>query len=165
MTKIYALAFAAAVTAAVLAVPVYSQDIVVTSSADVARFVKDVSSNLDRELARETRLQTNRNGYAIVRFRADKDGRPQNVTLYRSSGEGDVNRAAQRVVGRLKSLHPLPSGIRDDQLMQANIIIARTPGQYRRLVKDVRRHDKARLASPAGEHHVLAFSSGINTGS
>lgn len=85
-------------------------------------------------------------GLASVRFQCSEDGRPAAVTLSRKSGSRDLDREALRVVSHLKTLHPLPPGIRHDQLYVANILFATSMESYHRQL--------AALQKEAAEHNA-----------
>lgn len=166
MNRIAKLTLASALAVSALAVPVQSQEIVVTSERSVDKFVEEVSSDLTRKLGRAyISPRTNPSGFAIVRFECGANGKPENITLYRGSRDREVNRIAQRAVGRLGSLHPLPGDLRDGQLLQANIVIANSEDGYARLAEQLRRSEEARMASAPGSRPVLAFTAGAVVGS
>lgn len=160
------LTIASALAAATLVAPVQSQDIVVTSERSLDRFVEDVSANLDSELERaHIPLRSDPNGYAIVRFECGADGKPRNVTLFRRARDADVNRMARQAVGRLSSLHPLPRDLRDGQVIQANVVIARSEDHYQRLAAELSRSEAKRIASSESERRVVALRAGALTAS
>lgn len=159
MNRIVFFAIASTLPAAAFVAPAHSQQIVVTSDRSVAAFIEEVSTNLDRELARTyVPARSSPSGYAIVRFERGEDGRPENVTLFRSARDREVNRIARRAVARLPSLHPLPGELREGQQLQANIVIANSEESYERLAGRLRRSEEQRIASAGKPNAVLAFS-------
>ena len=165
MNKLATLALSAAVTASLLATPLASQEIIV-SPVSAARFVADVQSDLDRQLQRSQpawdRAQT---GVTSVRFTAGEDGRADNIVTYRRSGSSSLDRAARRAVSRLTSLAPLPMGASEGQLIQANIVYAKSERHADRLTRQLAREEAQRIASSPEERAVLALTIGGTHGS
>lgn len=161
MYKILALALATAVSAALLAEPVLSQNIVVTPDTQNREFVETVSRDLDRQLSVAARLgdAPNGEGISIVRFTRDNDGDAANVKLYRASGKRGFDRIAMKAVSRLRSLDSAPPSVDRDQMYQANIIFAENRWGADRLRQQLAAEEAARLASGPSERMVLAFGS------
>lgn len=158
MNKLTIFAISAAVTATVMAVPLASQEIVVSPRSDTT-FVADVSQDLNAQLSRirfDPREEAN--GIAKVRFQVGEDGRAANIEMYQRSGHTQVDRAAQRAVRGLSSLSPLPFGSEDGQVIQANIIVASSQPQMDRLTRKLVREETARIASSPRERAVLALT-------
>jgi len=159
MNKLTIFAISAAVTATVLAVPLASQEIVVSPRSD-ATFVADVSQDLNEQL-RHVRFfdpRADATGIAKVRFQAGEDGRATNVELYQGSGRSQVDRVAEQAVRRLSSLSPMPFGSEEGQIIQANIIVASSQPQLDRLTRRLAREETARIASSPRERAVLALT-------
>lgn len=165
MYKILALALATAVSAALLAEPVLSQNIVVTPDTQHREFVETVSRDLDRQLSVAARLgdAPNGEGISIVRFTRDNDGDAANVKLYRASGKRGFDRIAMKAVSRLRSLDSAPPSVDRDQMYQANIIFAENRWGADRLRQQLAAEEAARLASGPSERMVLAFGSAGKT--
>jgi TonB family protein len=111
--------------------PTYSQWIGTTNAS--------LADSLDR--IRMVRFQS---GTAIVRFTCSDDGRAANVTIVQRANP-ELDRAARRTVMGMKSMHPLYSGFKADQVYEAAIIVAsdQTDMQRRLAALDdrVRRQD------------------------
>lgn len=153
------LAIFTAVAASMLAVPLLSQEIVVSRQSEQA-FVEQVSSDLDTQLRRmriDPRWEPA--GIVKVRFHANADGTPRGITTYESSGNRRLDRAARRAVSKLDSLAPLPASAGYDPAIQANIIVARTRSQMESLGEKLAESEATRLASgDAEERAVLALN-------
>jgi hypothetical protein len=146
------------VTASVIAVPLASQEIVVSPRSDAA-FVKEVSQALDAQLDRvRFSPRSSSTGIAKVRFVADEYGRPAKISLYERSGSSDLDRAAKRAVSGLTNLSPLEYGAHDDRVIQANIVVASSEAQMERLMRKLQRDEAARIASARSERAVLAMT-------
>lgn len=63
-------------------------------------------------------------GIVRVKFNCSESGRPDKVTILKSSGHASLDRAAIRAVSRLASLHPLPTGFKPDQKYEAILVFA-----------------------------------------
>ncbi len=161
MNKIFALALATAASAAVLAQPLLSQNIVVTPSVTHHEFVEKVSRDLDRQLSTVARLENapNGEGISIVRFTRASDGDVENVKLYRASGKRGFDRVAMRAVSRLRSLDSVPAGVGRDQVYQANIIFAENVRDAGDLNRQLAAEEAARIASSPAERRILALGS------
>lgn len=156
MNRLLSLGIATALAGVAFASPLASQDIKVIPTADgTQRFVADVSNDLDRQLDRiDLSNWRFHGGFAQVRFQVDPEGKAENVTLYRKSGDRQVDRAALRAVGRLDSIGELPVGYPDDQVIQANVILARSASQLESLKKQLSRAEAARIAGAASKPGV-----------
>ncbi|MGQ7830605.1 energy transducer TonB family protein [Altererythrobacter sp. Z27] len=167
MNTLLKLSLATALAGVAVASPLASQEIRVVPTADgTQRFISDVSHDLDQELGMiDLDNWRFRGGFAQVRFQVDPEGRAENVTLYRKSGDRQVDRTALRAVERLDSIGELPAGYPDDQVIQANIVLARSESQMASLNKRLRRVEEARIAEAAGKPGapVLALSIVVNS--
>lgn len=161
MNKLISFTLATAVSAALLAQPVLSQNIVVTPAISHEQFVETVSKDLDRKLKAATygRNAPRGEGITIVRFSRDASGDTADVSLYRASGNRRLDRAAMRAVGRLTSLDRVPSGVEADQIYQANIVFASDRIAARHLQDQLATEEAARIAAGADERKVFAFGS------
>ncbi len=160
MKKLLFAAFATSLTLMPGGLQAQDDDIVVTSARSVERFVQDVSHDLDRELNRRNRTNYQLSGTGIVQisFECGPDGKPTNVAYYRKDDNADVNRLARRAVSKIRSMHPLPRGITDDQTFLANIIMADDPVQFEQLSGELYRSEKTRIAASNGSRKVFAFN-------
>ncbi len=137
-----------------------AREIVVSPSRTETVFVRDVSRELDRQLQRDrSPLRQASKGYAIVRFRCSVDGLPEAISIYRSSGDRQVDRIALRAVERLRSLHPLPDGAASGQLIQANVAVAGTERALAMVQRRLARDEAQRLASAPVESNVIVLGS------
>ncbi len=163
MFKSIVLLLALAASAAVLAVPLAplasaAPGIVVTGRPmDV--FTRDVTRDLQTQIAR-THLpyRFDRSGMVSVRFHATPTGGTRDLTIYRSSGTNVLDRTAQRAVLRLSSLAPLPSGIRENNVFQANIVFANSEREGDRLQRRFQQLEAERLRTAGTQGRaVLTF--------
>ena len=159
MKRLAILSAASALAVTLLAVPGMSQEIVVSSTRSTDVMIEQVNADLDRQLNIASRRdrQLIGAGIAIVRFQCDENGKPDNVALFRRSGDRAVDRTAMRAVSKLSTLHPLPASLEKDQLFQANIVLAQDYVTLDRLSKKLEREEAARIASSPGERTVLAL--------
>ena len=166
MNKLLSLSLASLLAGAAFTSPLASQEIRVVPTADgTQHFISDVSHDLDRELGIiDLDNWRFRGGFAQVRFQVDPEGRAENVTLYRRSGDPQVDRIAMKAVERLDSIGELPVGYPDDQVIQANVILARSESQMASLNKQLKRVEANRIAQAAGKPGapVLALSIAMN---
>lgn len=153
---IFTISIAAAGT--ITATSTAAQEIVVSPRATEA-FVHAVSADLDEQLERiRFGPRWEPSGIAQVRFRAGEDGRAYAIATYRKSGDSRFDRAALRAVEGLSSLSPLPYDAAKGQLIQANIVMARSDTEFERLSKKLAREEAARIASSKAEKAVLALT-------
>ena len=160
MNKLLTLSLALACSAVMLAEPVSSQSIIVSPTISHDQFVEKVSQNLDRQLRRVLSWNgTYGQGIAIVRFSRDSEGAPENVTLYRKSGNSTLDRKAARAVRGLDSLGIVPAGVQDDQVFQANIVFASNERDRAILIQRLDTMERDRIAAARDDEHVFAFGS------
>ncbi len=160
MNKLVTLAISIAVTASILATPLASQEIIVSPRSH-AVFVSNVQDDLNNQLNRLQFFSPWANsGATSVRFTAGADGRPDNIVTYRKSGSTRIDRAGRRAVARLTTLAPLPLGVAEGQVIQANIIFANSDTHAERLQRKVARDEARRIASSPRERAVLALNAG-----
>lgn len=159
MLNLKILAVSTAVAATMLAVPLFSQEIVVSPQGERA-FVEQVSTDLNTQLRRiRSDLRGQPSGIVKVRFRANADGTPRNIVTYEGSGNRRLDRHARRAVSKLDSLAPLPVSAGYDPVIQANIIVAKTRQQVDSLAQELADSEAKRLASgDAKERAVLALN-------
>lgn len=161
MYKLISLTLATAASAAFLAQPLLSQNIIVTPQISHQEFVEKVSQDLNRQLRAAAQMDTvpDGEGISIVRFTRDSEGDAANVKIYRASGKGGFDRIAKRAVNRLRSLDSLPAGAGSDQVYQANVIFAETWWDAEDLEQQLAAEEATRLASSPTERQVFAFGS------
>jgi hypothetical protein len=114
MNRLLSLGSATALAGVAFVSPLASQDIKGIRTADgTQRIGADVSNDLDRQLDRiDLSNWRFHGGFAQVRFQVDPERKAENVTLYRRSGDRQVDRAALMAVGRLDSIGELAVAIR-----------------------------------------------------
>ncbi|QIG54020.1 energy transducer TonB [Altererythrobacter sp. BO-6] len=167
MNRTFVSGVALALAGALFPAPLVSQDITVKPGASSTEsFVAEVSQELDQELGRiALPAHYFRGGLAQVRFQVDEQGQAENVTLYHRSGDRIVDRAALTAVARLDSIGALPAGYPDDQVIQANIIVAQSEGQLGKLKRQLAQREAARIAEAAHSQSapVLALTIAANS--
>lgn len=135
-------------------------DTVVIGERSLDKFVRDVSKDLDRGLNRSS-LTAAGTGIVQVLFECGPDGKPTNISYYRKDNDQDVNRLAVRAVSKIRTMHPLPRGLSEDQQYMANIIIARDRFEYEGFSKELKRSEQLRIAAAKGSNKVFAFNQRI----
>jgi TonB family protein len=83
-----------------------------------------VEQTIDRHLAYPFFFRSGdfRQGQVQVTFLCSEDGRPASVSVEKSSGSYQLDRAAMRAITRVTSLHPLPEGITHEQKYRAVLL-------------------------------------------
>jgi len=66
-------------------------------------------------------------GTVSVKFNCSESGRPDKVSLLRTSGDALLDRAALNAVRRMASLHPLPTGFQPTQKFVALVVFTNDP--------------------------------------
>lgn len=160
MKKILFVAIAASLALTPTGMQAQTNDIVVSSNRSVNNFVESVSRDLDRSLNRFSRSTFNQTGTGVaqVLFECGPDGKPTNIKMYSRAGDVGVNRQARRAVANIRSLHPLPRGIDQDQLYLANIIIASDARQFDELSEELNERETNRIAAAKGDRKIFAFT-------
>ena len=146
---------ALAAIAAAIGVPTSSaanQDhtIVVGNAPTVAQWSNTIGSKLERNLSR---MPATPEGMVSVRFRCSEEGRPTAIKMWQTSDSARLDDVARRTVANLKSMHPLPQGIGEDQVYEATIIVAATQYDLDRQIKQL----QIALATRGPTANVLAF--------
>jgi len=159
MNKLYIFVTCLGAATMVAAAPPAAAPDIVVSPRSKASFAADVSKDLQHQLDRVHLA----NGYLAkgavsIRFEAGTDGKAVNIRTYRSSGNSMLDADSKRVISRLRSLSPLPPGVSQDQVIQANIIVAGNRSQMKRFEQELAMAEARRLASSPAEAHVLALS-------
>ncbi|WP_179042462.1 energy transducer TonB family protein [Sphingobium lactosutens] len=90
---------------------------------------------LSQKLQYPTFLGDVREGVVAVKFRCSDTGVPTDVALLKSSGSVQLDRAAMRGVSKIKTLHPLPSGLAPSQKYVATVLFARSEDSYVRQIR------------------------------
>lgn len=104
---------------------------IVVSPKPLQEWVVNTSTKLDRALSRIDVSRADA-GFSLVRFTADKTGKPLNVRSIRR-GPTDLDRVARIAVRNLR-LDPL-SGVPENQVYEAAIVLGDTPSQLADLRK------------------------------
>jgi TonB family protein len=131
------LALTAASVAAGIVAPAAAQMPQMTHQEQVTftQWSERVQSELDTNIhyPRAMAGRTPDHGIVRVKFNCSESGRPDKVTLAKSSGSPQLDRAALQAVGRISSLHPLPQDFADGQAYQAMIMFySGSDDDYRR---------------------------------
>ena len=110
---------------AVTATPA-TQEIVVSASprsVALADWSKRVQGDLERNMRPSNRLGAAFDeGLVTIGFRCNEAGRPEGVTVVRSSGNQALDRLALRAVRRITTLHPMVDGMRPQQKVAAQML-------------------------------------------
>ena len=128
------------------------------SSSDAVTF-KTWAVRVQKELDRNLRYPSDlmgeypRGGVVRVKFNCSDDGRPDKVTIARSSGNRLLDKAALQAVQRMASMHPLPASFARDQKFAALIQFDGIGGQdgdlYQKKMLEEAAKDNAWLDQPA----------------
>ena len=167
-----------AVFAACLAVPAGSRvqepgPITVKAPAKphLPHWIQTVGTQIERSLESRSLYRSSYSvpdGAVAIRFMCGADGKPANVTVYRRSGERELDRIAAKAVARIETLHPMPAQIGAGQMVQANIFFAEdrdTLKQLKRQQAGFDRDDARHLASqPSGAPQVVMLEINRRTG-
>jgi protein TonB len=114
-----------------------------------------IQKELDRNLRYPSDLMGDypRGGVVRVKFNCSDDGRPDKVTIARSSGNRLLDKAALHAVQRMASMHPLPASFAHDQKFAALIQFDGIGGPdgdlYQKKVLEEAARDNAWLDQPA----------------
>ncbi len=160
MKNILLVAIAASLALTPTGMQAQTDDIVVSSNRTVNNFVDAVSRDLDRSLNRFSRSSANQTGTGVAQilFECGPDGKPTNIKMYNGAGDIGVNRQARKAVANIRSLHPLPQGLTNDQLFLANIIIAKDSRQFDELSEELNERETNRIAAAKGDRKIFAFT-------
>ncbi|MBR0553817.1 energy transducer TonB family protein [Stakelama marina] len=147
-----------------LAVPGHAQNTqnpefdVTAPTLTIERWSKGITRKLNRNLDYPVRFHQAggfhqpSEGVVRVNFRCTETGAPTAITLAKSSGHRELDRAAMAAVQRIKTLHPLPAGIGAGQRYQALLLFALDQQSHdRQLAKLQQEADRrnAALGQPA----------------
>lgn len=157
MSKIAIAALAACLATTVSA----QQQMTVTANPSFNDWVQNASRTLDSAFDR-VNLSRSETGITYVRFNADPNGKPQNITTV-STGERKPNleRVARKVVGNIRTLPPMFVGAKPNQLVEAAIIVASDQDQLDTLLakaNDRARKQNARWAARGVPNPVVTLS-------
>ena len=159
MKKLLFVAFATSLAVCPTSIHAQQDGIVISAGRSVDDFGADVSRHLDRQLDRidNSSPWQQESGVAQVLFECGPDGKPINVRMYKKAGFW-TDLKARKVVSKIRSLHPLPQGVTQDQLFLANIIIANSPQEFQELSEKLNVLEKQRIASSKGDRKIFAFN-------
>lgn len=152
------LAISSIIMAGLVAGPIAAKqpgnDIEVSAPSSVAAWSESLAQDIDRNIDHQLEIFGMRGdvptGLASVRFTCSETGEPANIELIRRSGDQRMNSLAKSVVGDIKSLHPLPSGVGEGQVFVANVLVAADQKAYDR--------DMAKLRDEAQRQNRVAMN-------
>lgn len=160
---------AAAIAAAFLTIPTNSaaqkapdEGFVVSGIPEVRQWQDNVGRKLDNELAFQERIAgpgEMHTGIIQLRFRRGDDGKPQDISVYRSAASNAVKSSARHAVSRMRDLPPLPSTYAETNEVLVNIVLANSDSHLRELSRKLARWETERMALSAKERRVLAYNS------
>ncbi|WP_374295770.1 energy transducer TonB [Sphingomonas sp.] len=101
-------------------------------------------------------------GIVSVRFLCSEAGTPAAVRIFKTSGDRQLDRAAVRAVQRIKSMHPLPNGLKPTQIYEANVLFSLSPQHHDRMIAKLRQEAEKRNAWFQPDD-VIAFGTGFRT--
>jgi TonB family protein len=95
-----------------------------TEAPSFALWSQLVEQTIDRHLTYPFFFRSGdfRQGQVQVTFLCSDDGKPASVSVEKSSGSYQLDRAAMRAITRVTSLHPLPEGITHEQKYRAVLL-------------------------------------------
>lgn len=108
-----------------------------SSAPTLSAWSQRVFKDLDRELRVpiDDRTQVMPSGITAVKFGCSESGAPSSVKLYKSSGDGRLDRATVRAVTKIATLHPLPARLGHDQQYIIRVLFANSPSAAERQMK------------------------------
>ena len=134
--------FAVAFAAATIIVPsgIAAQTTVIGTAAQttpaervtLVQWGERVNKELNKQIHYPTLIggQPFATGMVRVKFNCSESGRPDKVTLLKSSGSRALDRAAVAAMQHVATLHPLPDGMGHDQQYQAVILFETDQAAY-----------------------------------
>ena len=154
------LAFAAAASAAMLAVPVAAETkdgIVVTQSSRMTAWKADMKQQLDRQLIRSDGFRDRAPMTAVVqiRFTLDADGKPTNLKTIHHTGARRADNASRYAVRNLRGFDKAPLADPRGVTYQANLIFARNDAEGDKLRAQLAEVERQRLAANDDETIVM----------
>ena len=128
------------------------QEVVVQPGPSLAAWSATVGRRLDDGLRWPARIWSGgrEEGVARVAFRCSEDGRPAEVALMRSSGVPEFDHEAMRAVRKIKTLHPLATGIGHDQRYAAVVSFGTSQASVDRQRARAMREDQSLAAISRG---------------
>ena len=157
------LPFAATVAAPVVAQTQPKEIVVTASPREVAltNWSSRVQANLEDQMQMPRLVGANfsHDGLAEVSFVCSDSGKPDQITLAKSSGSLRINKAALNAVRGITSLHPLPEGMRPNQKFLAQLLFINSVDNGR----DADRRIKA-LQKAAAKHNAWFYRDEIASG-
>jgi periplasmic protein TonB len=108
---------------------------------NVAQWSQRIGHSLNQQIVypRQMGIANFNEGVARVGFHCSEDGRPDGVSLIRSSGSRDLDRAAMQAVQSIRTLHPLPDGVSHERGMEAWVAFAPDEESLQRMTRDTSR--------------------------
>lgn len=118
--------------------------VVAPAEPEVQAWLDRVGQAIDRKMRYPRTISTASYDEGVVEltFAASEDGTPIKVAVLRSSGSRQLDRAAVAAVKRVRSLHPLPSGVDHEQVYKARLLFVIDDGSDRWKTRVAAMHDK-----------------------
>lgn len=150
-------AFALALTFSTPVAAGTSQDILVTSPAEMKSWQQTATRDLNRKLALGDKYGKGRSAEGIVqvRFTLDANGAPTNLQTYANTAGPVGERAAKWAVRRMRSLDNAPIANVEGRMFQANVIFAKGMLQKEELIAQLAKSERMRLAALGGADPVI----------
>lgn len=154
MTNFVKLALAA--TAMTVAAPAFADDIVVQTKPQMDQWSARVTSELNSALEKaEWHNGASKPGIVQLRFTVDQNGKAEDISVMRSSGNDRTDDNAITAVSLLDSLGDAPVSSVANRTFQANIVFARNDLQKVNFVKELRQSERDRMARGDAEEVIL----------
>ncbi|MFC6621812.1 energy transducer TonB family protein [Novosphingobium panipatense] len=121
-------------------VSAHAETIVTASPPTLASWSDRVFKDIDREIRYPEPFGPQRpsSGVVAVKFNCSESGAPAGVALLKSSGHRDLDRETLRAVNKIATLHPLPPGLKHDQLYVVRVLYANSHGEAERQLAKMR---------------------------
>jgi periplasmic protein TonB len=100
------------------------------TQVSLIEWTKRVEAEIGQNLRNPTGFHSELNGGTVrVKFNCTPEGGTRNVSILTGSGSRAYDQEALRVVTRLVQMHPLPTGMTNDQSYEAIILFGPSPGK------------------------------------
>ena len=96
--------------------------------------------------------------FVVVRFQCGSDGRPSDMSLTRKSRNSRFNSAALRAVSAIRTLHPLPEGMAEGLVIQANLVFATNEQELAWQYARLRQSERTRMAALPKADNAVALN-------
>jgi TonB family protein len=135
--------------------------VVVAAPITFARWSGNVTRRIENNLTYPTVFgKLDPTGIVSVAFSCSEEGLPTTVSLYRTSGNRGLDRAAMRAVRQIKTLHPMPKAFRSNQKFVANILFATSQDNFDKQVRLLRSDASRRNAGHTGDGQLITLNIG-----